>query len=147
MPVAPIYKNGDHQSPSSYRPASLTAVPSKVLESIVHDNLLQHLLETGALTNAQHGFLPRKSCTSHLLEVMEDWTAAIENGEPVDVIYLDFAKAFDSVPHQRLLKKLYANGVRGKLLNWIVAFLIGRRQRVVIQGSKSEWASVTSGIP
>ena len=145
--VVPIYKKGNRQSPTSYRPVSLTAVPSKVLESIIRDNLLQHLSDAGALTDAQHGFLPKKSCTSQLLEVMEDWSAAVESGEPVDVAYLDFAKAFDSVPHRRLLGKLHAYGIRGKLLDWISAFLIDRRQRVVIQGSKSEWVPVTSGIP
>ena len=82
--------------------ASVVCQYSKVLESIVPDNLLQHLSDAGVLTDAQHGFLPKKSCTSQLLEVMEDWSAAVESGEPVDVAYLDFAKAFDSVPHQRL---------------------------------------------
>ena len=90
----------------------------------MQDNLLQHLSDAGMLTDAQHGFLPKKSCTSQLLEVMEDWSAAVESGEPVDVAYLDFAKAFDSVPHKRLIEKLHAYGIRGKLLDWISAFLI-----------------------
>ena len=145
--VIPIYKKGDRQNPASYRPVSLTAVPSKVLESIVRDNLLNHLTEAGLLSEAQHGFLPGRSCTSQLLEVMEDWSAAVENGEQVDVVYLDFAKAFDSVPHLRLISKLHTYGIRGKLLKWIAAFLLGRRQRVVIEGSKSDWKPVTSGIP
>ena len=79
--------------------------------------------------------------------MMEDWSAVIEDGEPVDVAYLDFAKAFDSVPHKRLIGKLHAYGIRGRVLDWIAAFLLDRRQRVVIQDSKSEWAPVTSGIP
>ena len=111
------------------------------------NNLLNHLSESRLLNDAQHGFLPERSCTSQLLEVMEDWSGAIEDGEPVDVAYLDFAKAFDSVPHKRLLGKLHAYEIRGRLLDWIPAFLLDRRQRVVIQGSKSEWAPVTSGIP
>ena len=81
------------------------------------------------------------------MEVIEAWTAAVEEGDPVDVVYLDFAKAFDSVPHQRLLCKLKSHGISGELLDWIAAFLVGRRQRVVIQGSKSAWAPVTSGVP
>ena len=64
----------------------LTAVPSKALESIVHNNLLQHLSEVGVLTDVQHGFLSKKSCTSQLLEVMENWSAVVESGEPVDVM-------------------------------------------------------------
>ena len=126
---------------------SLTAIPSKVLESIVRDHLLSHFASTGLLHDAQHGFLPRRCCTTQLLAVMEDWSAAVEAGDPVDIAYLDLSKAFDSVPHQRLLGKLRSYGVGGKLLCWIEAFLIGRTQRVVIQGSKSSWAPVTSGIP
>ena len=145
--VTPVYKKGDRQNPASYRPISLTSIPSKVLESIIRDNLLQHMSGAGLLHGAQHGFLPKRSCISQLMEVMEDWSAAIEAGEPVDVIYLDFAKAFDSVPHQRLLNKLHGYGIRGRVLDWIAAFLLDRRQRVVVQGSKSDWAPVTSGIP
>ena len=70
-----------------------------------------------------------------------------EDGAPVDVACLDFAKAFDSVPHQKLLCKLRGYGIHGKLLEWIKAFLVGRRQKVMIRGSKSAWSPVTSGIP
>ena len=82
------------------------------------------------------------------MEVME-WTAAVEEGNLVDVVYLDFAKAFDSVPHphQRLLCKLKSHGISARLLDWIASFLVGRQQRVVIQGSKSAWAPVTSKVP
>ena len=145
--VVPIYKKGDRRDPANYRPVSLTAVPSKVLESIIRDQLLLHFTENGLLDPAQHGFLPKRSCSSQMLEVIEDWSAALEEGDPVDVIYLDFAKAFDSVPHQRLLSKLHACGIQGKLLEWIKAFLVDRQQRVVIQGSHSDWAPITSGIP
>ena len=99
------------------------------------------------LHSSQHGFLPGRSCTTQLMEVIEHWSAAMDDGDPVDVAYLDFAKAFDSVPHQRLIQKLYAYGVRGKLLDWITAFLLDRRQRVVVQGSRSDWVPVSSGIP
>ena len=81
------------------------------------------------------------------MEVIEEWSAALEKGNPVDIAYLDFAKAFDSVPHERLLCKLQAYGVRGKVLRWIRAFLTNRRQRVVVQGSQSRWTNVVSGIP
>ena len=145
--VVPIYKKGDRRLPASYRPVSLTAVPCKVLESIIRDALLQHFTDNGLLDGAQHGFLPARSCSTQLLETIEDWSAAIEDGDPLDVAYLDFAKAFDSVPHARLIGKLQSYGVRGKLLRWIEAFLVGRRQRVQVQGAKSDWVPVTSGIP
>ena len=145
--VVPIYKKGDRQSPSNYRPVSLTSVPSKVLETFVRDCLISHMSELGLFHTAQHGFMPKRSCSTQLLEVMEDWSSAFEDGQPLDVTYLDFAKAFDSVPHKRLLSKLKAYGVRGKLLRWVESFLTGRLQRVLIQGDKSDWCPVTSGIP
>ena len=84
---------------------------------------------------------------SQLLEFLEDITQAIDNGEDVDVVYLDFCKAFDKVPHKRLLKKLHGYGIRGKILNWIKEFLSAREQRVIVNGSQSSWKDVTSGIP
>ena len=90
--VIPIYKKGDRQSPASYRPVSLTAIPSKVLESSVRDHLLHHFSSAGMSHDAQHGFLPESSCSSQLIEAMEDWSAAVEDGYPLDVAYLDLVK-------------------------------------------------------
>lgn len=145
--VTPIHKKGSRQDPASYRPVSLTSVPSKVLESLVRDRILQHMSESGLLHPAQHGFLPRRSCATQLIEVLEDWSRALDAGASVEVAYLDFSKAFDSVPHRRLLHKLHAYGIRGKLLQWVEAFLTERSQRVVVQGAKSQWSQVLSGIP
>ena len=92
---------------------------SKVLESVVRDQLMQHMLESGQLSDHQHGFMPKRSCTSQLLSTLEDWTRSIEEGQPVDAVYVDFRKAFDSVPHQRLLQKLRDLGVQGNILRWI----------------------------
>ena len=78
---------------------------------------------------------------------MEGWTTVLQDGIPIDVVYLDLTKAFDSVPHKRLLVKLQAHGITGKLLNWIKIFLSGRRQRVVINGFQSHESSVISGVP
>jgi len=78
---------------------------------------------------------------------METLTKHVDNGHPVDVIYLDFQKAFDKVPHVRLIKKVKAHGINGKILAWIEAWLTGRLQRVVLNGSKSNWADVMSGVP
>ena len=145
--VTPIFKKGDKKSPSNYRPVSLTSVLCKTLESIVRDRLLDHLHSTNQLNDAQHGFRPKRSCATQLLITIENWSKALEAGEPVDSLYLDFSKAFDSVPHKRLIRKVESFGVRGQLLTWIEAFLTDRQQRVVIQGSKSGWAPVTSGVP
>ena len=145
--VTPIFKKGDRSLPGNYRPVSLTSVPCKVLESLIRDQLVEHLSATGQLSKDQHGFRAKRSCTSQLLEVLEEWTTTMENGDPLDAVYLDFRKAFDSVPHQRLLNKLRACGVAGKVLDWIQSFLTGRHQQVIIGGHKSPWSPVLSGVP
>ena len=145
--VVPIHKKGDRQNPTNYRPVSLTAVPCKILESLIRDELLSHLADQDLLSSHQHGFRPRRSCSSQLLEVIDSWTRELEDANPVDVIYLDFQKAFDSVPHLRLLNKLQSYGVSGKLLAWIAAFLTNRKQQVVLDGCHSDWTDVVSGVP
>ena len=145
--VVPIFKGGSRQDPLNYRPVSLTSVLSKVLEGIVRDRITEHLIVTEQLSNAQHGFLPRRSCATQLLTSLEDWTRLMEGGDSVDVAYLDFKKAFDSVPHQRLIQKLRDLGIRGALLKWIEAFLVGRSQHVVVNRVRSQPISVRSGIP
>ena len=99
------------------------------------------------ITCHQHGFRAGHSCTTQLLELMEDFTDFYEEEVPFDCIYLDFAKAFDRVPHQRLLTKVYNLGIRGNIFNWIKDFLSDRRQRVVINNTSSDWTNVVSGIP
>ena len=99
------------------------------------------------LLEDQFGFLPGRSCALQLLVVIEEWLRTMDSRGAVDAIYLDFRKAFDSVPHRRLLSKLQAYGGNGPLLCWIQAFLSDRRQRVAIEEEYSGWANVTSGIP
>ena len=145
--VVPIYKKGCKSLPENYRPVSLTSVVCKILESVVRDQLMDFLIETNQISPHQHGFRSKRSCSTQLLEVMEDWSRSLEDGEPLDVIYLDFKKAFDAVPHQRLMRKLEAYGVAGNLLKWIEAFISGRKQQVLVGGSHSQWSPVTSGVP
>ena len=145
--VAPIFKKGCKVSASNYRPVSLTSVPCKVMECIQHQAILNHLTGEGLLAPEQHGFLPKKSCTTNLLEAYEIMCEAFEEGHPLDVIYTDFRKAFDTVPHRRLLLKLQAYGIHGHLLAWIRNWLTGRTQRVVLGNTISDWTNVLSGIP
>jgi hypothetical protein len=145
--VTPIFKKGAKSDPGNYRPVSLTSVCCKLLESILRDALMAHLTGNNLLNPSQHGFMPGKSCTTNLLEFMEKTTKVIDAGLPFDVVFLDFAKAFDKVPRERLLEKLRAHKVRGKVLNWIRNWLTGRRQRVVLNGKFSSWAEVLSGVP
>ena len=116
------------------------------MERIVKDVIQDHLLKNNLLHNSQHGFLPHKSCTSNLLEFLEVITQEIDKGTPVDVLYLDFSKAFDKVPHQRLLLKIESLNIQGNILNWIKDWLKNRRQKVVIYNLFSLWILVISGV-
>ena len=117
------------------------------MESIVRDNIVDHMMENKLFVDTQHGFVPGRSYITQLLMVLEIWTEMLDDGDPVDAVYLDFRKAFDSVPHQRLLGKLKAYGINGKITKWIKNFLVGRKQRVKVNGILSAWAAVISGIP
>lgn len=97
--------------------------------------------------NSMDLYQGRKSCLTNLLESLEDWTHVLDDKESLDIIYCDFKKAFDSVPHQRLLKKISAYGIRGQILNWIRDFLADRKQEVVVRGVRSSLETVTSGVP
>ena len=145
--MTPIHKKGAKVIPGNYRPVSLTSVVGKMMESIVRDSLVDHMMSHNLFCDAQHGFVPGRSCMTQLLVTLELWSELLDSGAPIDVIYLDFRKAFDTVPHQRLIRKLKAYGITGKLLNWISDFLSGREQRVVVNGNLSSWASILSGIP
>ena len=97
------------------------------------------------MLDSQHGFRPKSSYLSNLLIFLEV-TSYIDKGYPVDVIYLDFSKAFDTVPHRRPLSKLTAQGITGKTNRWIEHWLTDRRQRVYISGAESDWQKVISGV-
>jgi hypothetical protein len=117
------------------------------MESCIRDVVVDHLVNNSLIKDSQHGFMRRKSCTTNLLEFLENLTKVQDDGDPIDAIYLDFAKAFDKVPHRRLLAKLKAHSVDGKVLNWIKNWLGGRLQRTVLNGSASDWEEVWSGVP
>lgn len=145
--VTAIFKSGEKINPENYRPISLTSVVCKLLERLIRDSLLEHMISNDFFSPFQHGFIPGKSCVTQLLETLEEITEAIEQGFDVDIIYLDFCKAFDKIPHRRLMKKIWAYGIRGKTYKWIEEFLKNRIQRVVVCGSFSSYKKVTSGIP
>jgi len=117
------------------------------MERLLRKLLLEHMFDNDFISDCEHGFIPGRSCTTQLLEVMDKWTDILDNGGSLDVIYLDLAKAFDSVPHRRLLLKLQSYGINGAYLSWISNFLLGRNQRVTVSGTGSEWAPVLSGVP
>ncbi len=146
--ITPIYKSkGSKTSPNNYRPVSLTSILCKLLESIVKDHIINHLKANNLLYPHQHAFIGKRSATTQILEALDVWTNLLEKGDSVDAIYLDFAKAFDTVPHLRLLEKCKALGIDGLVLQWLRAFLEDRKQRVLVNGSPSTWSDVASGVP
>jgi hypothetical protein len=145
--VTAIYKKGDKHEPSNYRPVSLTAVPCKVMEFFVREAIVDHMERNGLFTEYQFGFRARRSTTLQLLLALEEWTKRLDEGLVVDTCYIDVKKAFDTVPHRRLLKKLNSYGIQGEILRWIEAFLRDREQSVTINGEKSEAVRVKSGVP
>jgi hypothetical protein len=145
--VVPIHKKGSKSSAGNYRPISLTCICCKIMESLIKDDILNHLKRNRIMTKSQHGFTSGRSCTTNLLEFMEVVTKEADEGKAVDIIYLDFAKAFDKVPFKRLISKLSAAGIRGNILRWITSWLTERKQRVIVNGKFSSWRPVLSGVP
>ena len=145
--VSPIFKKGEKSDPSNYRPISLTCILCKVMEHIIASNLTAHFNKHNILYDLQHGFRQKRSCETQLIQLVEDLGRQLIQGNQVDLILLDFSKAFDKVNHLKLLFKLSQHGVKGKTLNWIRAFLLGRTQAVVLEGESSSEVPVTSGVP
>ena len=145
--ILPLFKSGPRTSPENYRPISMTSQLCKLLEKLVRNTLMDHLKKHNLLSKHQHGFYDKRSCLTNLVEALEDITVLVDNGIPVDEIFMDFRKAFDKVSHERLLYKLDKLGIKDNLLLWIDSFLHDRTQRVKVNGSVSSWASVTSGVP
>ena len=136
--VTPIFKKGARHSPANYRPVSLTSVCCKMLEAIIKDEVVSHLERFKLIRPSQHGFMRGRSCASNLLSFLDRITAAVDSGKAADIVFLDFAKAFDKVPTKRLMKKVRAHGIGGQLYRSIKAWITDRRQRVVLNGDSSD---------
>ena len=132
----PHPQKGPKHTVSNYRPISLTSILCKVMEQIIRDVLIDNMEENCFFTKHQHGFRKGHSCATQLIEVMEQWTEDLDKKNSIDVIYLDFQKAFDTLPHKRLIHKLKGYGISGILLLWIKNFLHERKQRVVLNGQR-----------
>lgn len=145
--VTPLHKKGSRLDPGNYRPVSLTSVTCKVMERIIRDTILEHLYANDLVAREQHGFVRKKACVTNLIETMDKITSSLAYKRWIDLIFLDFAKAFDKVPHRRLVMKMEAYGIKGQLLLWLSDFLKHRKQRVVMGDHTSGWETVTSGVP
>jgi len=113
-----------------------------LFELIARDSIVDYLKSNKLINNSQHGFRRGRSCLTNLLIFLDKVTRQVDEGNNLDVIYLDFAKAFDRVPHHRLLLKMRAIGINGRLLVWITSWLENRKQRVEIRGSYSSLMEV-----
>lgn len=145
--VAPIFKKGDRHLAENYRPVSLTSVLSKQLEHIICHHMLNHLDKHSVLTSLNHGFRSGYSCETQLVVTAHDIVNSYDKNEQVDIMILDFSKAFDTVPHNKLLHKLDSYGIRGPLHKWLNSFLSQRQMRVVNEGEFSREVPVLSGVP
>ncbi|KAL5267521.1 hypothetical protein ACHWQZ_G004526 [Mnemiopsis leidyi] len=143
--LSALFKSGSKTDPLNYRPVSLTCILCKVYEKILRDEILSFVEDK--ISPHQHGFVKGKSCLSNLLETMDSVMELIEEGIPVDILFFDFKKAFDTVPHNRLIFKLQCLGIDGKILDIIKDFLVGRTFRVSVQGQFSSLKDILSGIP
>ena len=145
--VTPLYKKDKHSEPCSYWPISLKSQICKLFASMIWDAMVDHVEHNNLINGNQHRFRRGRSCLMNLLIFLDKVTRMVNEGKDLDIIYLDFAKAFDKVPHQRLITKLREVGINGCLLKWITLWLIGRQQRVVIRGIYSSWREVISWVP
>ena len=116
------------------------------MERILKGHITEHLDLHELISEHQHGFTKSKSCQTNLLESFEDWTKILDEGKGLDIIYLDYKKAFDSVPYKRLYCKLSSYGLKGNILRWLIDFLHARQQQVKVGSSHSSWSTVSSGV-
>jgi hypothetical protein len=145
--IVPIPKKSNNNEINNFRPISLLCPTSKIFEQIIHRKIVTHLESNNILPLCQHGFRANHSVTNQLLSVVDDLSLAIENKKCADIIYFDLQKAFDTVPHSRLLKKISNMGIQGPLLVWLTDYLSDRKFCVKVNNTFSSQKDVTSGVP
>ena len=145
--ITPVYKKGDRTEAANYRPVSITSHIIKIFERVIRNNLVEHMEANNFLSPHQHGFRKKRSCLTQLLDHVDTILKSLNSGKEVDVIYLDYAKAFDKVDHNILLAKAKRYGIHGNMLQWLSEFLTNRLQTVVVEGTKSSFQLVISGVP
>ena len=145
--ITPVHKKDSKAEAANYRPIALTSHIIKIFERIIRNHIVSHLESNHLICNNQHGFRKHRSCLTQLLSHIDIILQNFLLNKDTDVIYLDYAKAFDRVDHQILLNKLFSYGIRGKLLMWLNSYLTNRWQSVNINSEQSNPAKVISGVP
>ena len=145
--ITPVFKKGDRTTPANYRPVSLTSICCKIAEHIIVSATMKTHDDNNILVDNQHGFRRKRSCETQLIITTDDIATILNNRSQADIAILDFAKAFDKVPHRRLLEKLRHYNLDENVCGWIESFLKDRTQRVVVDGFNSSCAPVLSGVP
>ena len=145
--ICPIHKKDEKHMASNYRPVSLTSVVSKVMERVVKERIMNYLYSNNKLSDCQYGFVEGRNTVTNLLHATDAWTESVDRGENVDVLLLDFKKAFDSVPHKRLLEKCRGIGLSDQCIVWLSDFLKERWQKVKVGSCLSSAKEVRSGVP
>ena len=142
--VTPIFKKGDKQLIKNYRPISLLPICGEILEKIIFKNLYSYLHTNNLITKNQSGFRPGDSTTNQLLYILDEIQHAFDCTKSLEVrtVFLDISKAFDKVWHDGLIFKLEQNGISGNLLKLLQNYLRNRKQRVIQNGSHSDYSSI-----
>ena len=145
--VVPIHKGKSISDTANYRPISLTSHIIKMFEKVIRRRMVEFIEENELFNQSQHGFRIGRSCISQLLQQYDRILTIVEEGKNVDVVYIDFAKAFDKVDFKVLLEKVASLGIGGKVGRWLHTFLSNRTQRVMVNGKLSDPSAVLSGVP
>lgn len=145
--VIPVFKRGIRITVNNYRPISLTSISCKLLEHIIAKHIICYLENNSLLYPHQHGFRSGFSTITQLIQTIHDFAKAIDTREQIDVIAIDLAKAFDKVPHNKLIYKLETVGLNATVIKWIKAYLTDRKQQAKLDGHVSDSLSVLSGVP
>jgi retron-type reverse transcriptase len=143
--VTPVYKKGDTHHPANYRPISLTCISCKLLEHVMASNMMEHLESNNILYEMQHGFRSNRSCESQIISLAHQLAQNNDKNIQTDLIIMDFAKAFDKVPHKRLISTLNFYSISDQITIWISSFLANRTKTVLLENTTSEKIAVTSG--
>ncbi|KAJ7411111.1 RNA-directed DNA polymerase from mobile element jockey-like protein [Willisornis vidua] len=144
--IVPIFKKGKKEDPGNYRPISLTLMPGTVMEKIILGSIEKHLKDNTVIAHSQHRFMRGKSCLSNLISFYDKVPHLADQGKPVDIILLDFSKAFNTVSHRILLDKMSRTQLDKHIMWWVSNQLTGRAQRVTVNVVTSDWQPVTTGL-